>query len=291
MVKITDVAAAVIERPGEFLLAQRPHGKPYPGYWEFPGGKIEPGEDARAALVRELQEELGIQVTEAWPWVTRMYTYTHATVRLHFFRVLRWDGEPQPLEDQAIRWQRIEAPDVAPMLPANAPVLAALALPPVMVVSNVEGLGMDEWVRRLGEHAGARSPGTTYSPLVGLDVRCGGDGVLPLDPAYEHAAFPLEGSVVVDGEHLEVGRLLDLGDGRDEVAVSGDGARLMVLGGEPLGEPLVLWWNFVCRTGEEVVRARADWEAGSDRFGEVVGYPGSRIPAPPLADARLMPRS
>ena len=149
--KITEVAAAVIQRGEEFLLAQRPEGKPYPGYWEFPGGKIEPGEDARAALVRELQEELGIQVTEAWPWVTRMYTYTHATVRLHFFRVLRWDGEPQPLEDQAIRWQRIEAPDVAPMLPANAPVLAALALPPVMVVSNVEGLGMDEWVRRLGE--------------------------------------------------------------------------------------------------------------------------------------------
>ena len=73
--------------------------------------------------------------------------------------------------------------------------------------------------------------------------------------------------------------------------MSGEGSRLMVLGGEPLGEPLLLWWNFVCRTGEEVVQARADWEAGSDRFGEVVGYPGSRIPAPPLADARLMPRS
>jgi redox-sensitive bicupin YhaK (pirin superfamily) len=143
----------------------------------------------------------------------------------------------------------------------------------------------------LGEHAGVRSPGTTYSPLVGLDVRCDGDGVLPLDRAFQHAAFPLEGTVVADGEELEVGRLLDLGAGRDEVAVSGEGSRLMVLGGEPLGEPLLLWWNFVCRTGEEVVQARADWEAGSDRFGEVVGYPGSRIPAPPLADARLMPRS
>jgi 8-oxo-dGTP diphosphatase len=149
--KVTEVAAAVIQRGEEFLLAQRPAGKPYPGYWEFPGGKIEPGEDARAALVRELREELGIEVAEAWPWVTRMYTYTHATVRLHFFRVPRWDGEPQPLEDQAIRWQRIEAPDVSPMLPANAPVLAALALPPVMVVSNVAALGMDEWVRRLDE--------------------------------------------------------------------------------------------------------------------------------------------
>jgi 8-oxo-dGTP diphosphatase len=115
--KITEVAAAVIERPGEFLLAQRPEGKPYPGYWEFPGGKIERGEDARAALVRELREELGIEVREATPWITRVYAYTHATVRLHFFKVTRWEGEPQPLEDQAIRWQRVEAPDVSPMLP------------------------------------------------------------------------------------------------------------------------------------------------------------------------------
>jgi len=66
--KITEVAAAVIERPdGTFLLACRPEGKPYPGYWEFPGGKIEPGEDPRTALGRELEEELGIRVREATP--------------------------------------------------------------------------------------------------------------------------------------------------------------------------------------------------------------------------------
>jgi len=147
--KITEVAAAVIERPGEFLLAQRPAGKPYPGYWEFPGGKIEPGEDAAAALGRELREELGIVVREAAPWITRVYAYTHATVRLHFFRVGRWQGEPQPLEDQAIAWQRIGAPDVSPMLPANAPVLAALALPAVMVISSAEALGIDAWIERL----------------------------------------------------------------------------------------------------------------------------------------------
>jgi 8-oxo-dGTP diphosphatase len=149
MSKLTEVAAAVIERPGEFLLAQRPEGKPYPGYWEFPGGKIEPGEDARAALVRELREELGIEVRDATPWVTRVYTYTHATVRLHFFRVTGWDGDPRPLEDQDIRWQRIAAPDVSPMLPANAPVLAALALPEVMVVSNASALGLDAWIHKL----------------------------------------------------------------------------------------------------------------------------------------------
>ncbi len=150
----TDVAAAVIERPdGEFLLAQRPEGKPYAGYWEFPGGKIEPGEAPRAALARELAEELGIAVREATPWITRVYAYTHATVRLHFFRVTAWDGEPRPLEDQAIAWQRVEAPEVSPMLPANAPVLAALALPAVMVVSRAAESGMEAWVLALAARA------------------------------------------------------------------------------------------------------------------------------------------
>jgi 8-oxo-dGTP diphosphatase len=153
-IELTEVAAAVIERPdGTFLLAQRPQGKLYPGYWEFPGGKIEPDEDARAALVRELREELGIETREATPWITRVYTYTHATVRLHFFRVCAWDGEPQPLEDQAIAWQRVESPDVSPMLPANAPVLAALALPAIMVVSDARELGIDDWIQALAGRA------------------------------------------------------------------------------------------------------------------------------------------
>lgn len=154
MTKITEVAAAVIERAdGEFLLACRPEGKPYPGYWEFPGGKIEPGESPRHALDRELEEELGIRVREATPWIMRHHVYTHATVRLHFFRVTAWDGEPKPLEDQGIAWQRSGATNVAPMLPANAPVLAALALPPVMVVSDAEAIGIDPWVSRLIERA------------------------------------------------------------------------------------------------------------------------------------------
>src|SRR5450432_2433888 len=136
-----------------FLLAQRPAGKPYSGYWEFPGGKIEAGEDARGALVRELREELGIVVREATPWITRVYAYTHATVRLHFFKVTAWDGEPQRLEGQDIKWQRVAAPDVAPMLPANAPVLAALALPAVMIVSDAARMGIEAWIGKLGELA------------------------------------------------------------------------------------------------------------------------------------------
>ena len=150
MANPTEVAAAVIERDdGTFLLAQRPEGKPYPGYWEFPGGKIEAGEDPITALARELHEELGIRIREATPWVTRVYAYTHATVRLHFFRVSAWEGEPQPLEDQAIAWQRAESPDVAPMLPANAPILKALRLPAVMVLSNAAATGFEPWIQQL----------------------------------------------------------------------------------------------------------------------------------------------
>ena len=90
---VIEVAAAVILRAdgSEFLLAQRPADKLYAGYWEFPGGKVEPGETVRAALVRELREELGISLSACSPWLTRVFTYPHATVRLHFWRVTAWD--------------------------------------------------------------------------------------------------------------------------------------------------------------------------------------------------------
>jgi 8-oxo-dGTP diphosphatase len=137
-----EVAAAVIQRAdGAFLLARRPAGKVYEGYWEFPGGKVEPGEPAERALARELHEELGIDPSAAYPWITREYTYAHAAVRLNFFRVTAWRGEPYPREQQAIAWQRLDAPLVAPMLPANAPVLAALALPHEYAITDAETRG------------------------------------------------------------------------------------------------------------------------------------------------------
>jgi 8-oxo-dGTP diphosphatase len=139
-----EVAAAVIQRAdGSFLLAQRPAGKVYAGYWEFPGGKVEPGEDAAAALSRELHEELGIDVERAYPWIAREYVYPHGHVRLHFFRVLEWKGEPQSREKQALAWQGGEKPVVAPMLPANAPVLAALSLPQEYAVTDAGAYGVE----------------------------------------------------------------------------------------------------------------------------------------------------
>ena len=137
-----EVAAAVIQRPGgDFLLARRPTGKVYAGYWEFPGGKIEAGEPPETALARELREELGIEAQTAYPWLTREYVYPHAAVRLSFFRVTRWRGDPHPRERQEIAWQRLGAPLAEPMLPANAPVLAALALPHEYAVTDAARYG------------------------------------------------------------------------------------------------------------------------------------------------------
>ena len=139
-----EVVAAVIERAdGAFLLASRPAGKVYAGWWEFPGGKVEAGETLQAALRRELHEELGIEVRRAYPWLRRVHAYPHATVGLNFFRVLGWDGEPHSREGQHIRWQRLDEPLAEPMLPANAPVIAALALPHEYAITSAETLGTE----------------------------------------------------------------------------------------------------------------------------------------------------
>ncbi|HUV99343.1 MAG TPA: Nudix family hydrolase [Gallionella sp.] len=148
--KIVEVAAAVLQKPdGTFLLAQRPKDKIWAGYWEFPGGKIEPGETPYHALVRELREELGIEVQTAYPWLTRVFTYPHATVRLSFFRVTAWSGELHPHEGQQFSWQRVTDVRVSPVLPANGPVLRSLSLPTLYAISNAAELGEDEFMRRL----------------------------------------------------------------------------------------------------------------------------------------------
>lgn len=147
---ITDVAVAVITKPdGTFLMAQRPAGKPYAGYWEFPGGKVEPNETVHAALAREIKEELGLDVTQAYPWVTQVFTYPHATVKLHFYRVTAWQGEPHPHEGQLFSWERAESVSVDPVLPANGPILRGLSLPPVMGVTNFAELGEAMFFARL----------------------------------------------------------------------------------------------------------------------------------------------
>lgn len=159
---ITHAAVGVIQRDnGLVLLAERPVGKPWAGYWEFPGGKIEKNETPEQALKRELQEELGITVTSFYPWLTRSFDYAAKydatgqlealakTVKLHFFIVTEWEGEPFGLENQTISWQNPEKVAVAPMLPANAPILTALSLPFIYAITNLSELGEDLFFERL----------------------------------------------------------------------------------------------------------------------------------------------
>jgi 8-oxo-dGTP diphosphatase len=148
--KHVEVSAAVLQRPdGSFLLAQRPPDKIWAGYWEFPGGKVELGETPHHALVRELREELGIDVQTAFPWLTRVFTYPHATVRLNFFRVTAWSGELHPHEGQQFSWQHPAEVLVEPVLPANAPILRALELPTLYAISNTAELGVELFLTKL----------------------------------------------------------------------------------------------------------------------------------------------
>ena len=126
---------------GAVLLAQRPAGKAYEGYWEFPGGKFEPGETPREALDRELREELGIIVRRASPWFIQEFTYPHAHVELHFFRVHAWEGDQVGHDCQAFEWQSPGHYTVVPLLPANTRILAALALPPVYGITCAGDVG------------------------------------------------------------------------------------------------------------------------------------------------------
>ncbi|MFI1186092.1 pirin family protein [Streptomyces californicus] len=144
----------------------------------------------------------------------------------------------------------------------------------------------------LGELDGAASPGTAYTPIVGADLAlaAGAETRLPLDPDFEYAVLSMSGEAEVDGVPVLPGSMLYLGCGRTELPLRGvSDAGLMLLGGEPFEEELVMFWNFIARSGEEIVQARNDWEKGS-RFGEVHGYDGARLPAPELPTTPLRPR-
>jgi quercetin 2,3-dioxygenase len=141
----------------------------------------------------------------------------------------------------------------------------------------------------VGELAGAGSPATTFSPIVGAQLTAAGrpaSCLLPLRPDFEHVAFVAAGQASVDDVELMVGQLLYLPEGRPDATLSAPaGGTLLLLGGVPLGEPLLMWWNFVARTPAEIASATAAWRAGE--FGPVGGYQGDPLPAPPLDAARL----
>ncbi len=224
MTRVVEVAAAILLRETsdgagarrEFLLAQRPPGKVYAGYWEFPGGKVEPGETVHEALLRELDEELGIAIDCAWPWVSCAFSYPHADVRLKFFRVPSWHGQIAPIEHSGFVWVKIgDTAPVAPLLPANGPILRALELPAIYALTNAAENGVTAELARLeGALAGgvrliqlrdktlADAQRLRFAHAVIAAARRYGARVLVNDDER------LARTVGADGVHLSSGRLM-----------------------------------------------------------------------------------
>ena len=237
-----EVAAAVLIRAdGATLLAQRPVGKAYPGYWEFPGGKIEPGESVGEALRREIREELGFEIERAYPWITRVFTYPHAKVRLHFYRVYAWRGEPRALEHTAIAWERPEAITVAPLLPANGPVLRGLLLPEEYAITRAGELGVEPFLSRLEARlrGGLKLVQVREKALGREAVVAFARRVITLAHAYGakvlvNADVALAREIGADGVHLTAEQL-----------------------GRASGRPDLPWCGASCHSSEELRRAEA----------------------------------
>lgn len=244
---LTRVSAAVIVRKDgtEYLLAQRPPGKAYAGYWEFPGGKVEAGESFAEALVRELQEELGMTVTAMTPWITRHFVYPHARVEIRFFRVTAWTGELHPHEHTDTTWletrglaggQDLSQIPVSPVLPANTPILRALALPALYAVTHAGGVGVDAELARL----------QAARPML-VQVR---------EKSFDTAARRAFARQVVDLVHGYGGHVLLNGGVEEAIAAGVDGvqltsAALMACDARP-DLPLVF---ASCHTPEELLKA------------------------------------
>lgn len=180
----------------------------------------------------------------------------------------------------------------------GAPAFEQHEVLPEVALVPVEGAAGSATVV-LGSFAGVDSPATTHTPIVGAEIRvpAGSRVTLPLDPAWEHALVGVVGDVSVhagvaaEATALDDAHLLYLGIHRSSVDVSSTGgATLFLLGGEPFGDDIVMWWNFVGRTHEEIVEAREAWESRDARFGRVVDHGDERIPAPPLPAVRLTRR-
>jgi quercetin 2,3-dioxygenase len=167
-----------------------------------------------------------------------------------------------------------------------APAFAHHADLPVVDIDGVRATVL------VGSLSGATSAAVSYTPLLGAELVLapGARAVVPLDPGFEHGLLCVDGDVRLEARAVDPATLLYLGTARDELEISSvAGGRAFLLGGTPLGEQLVMWWNFVGRSHEDIAASRADWEARSHRFAPVPGY-AERLPAPPLPTTRLLPR-
>lgn len=210
-----EAAVAVLRRAdGQVLLGQRPEGKPWAGWWEFPGGKIEDGETPFHALQRELHEELGVQAEVAYPWLTRTFDYPERTVRLRFFTIPQWQGEPHGRENQQLCWQDPAALEVGPMLPANAPILDALCLPSIYAITDLAEMGRERFFAslRMALDQGLRLVQVREKQLADVELETFAAEVLALCRPYG-ARVLLNGDIdmarriAADGVHLSAARL------------------------------------------------------------------------------------
>lgn len=247
MKKQVEVSAAILLREGkngtEYLLAQRPEGKVYAGYWEFPGGKVEPGETFKEALIRELNEEMGIHITDAWPWLSCDYDYPHAQVRLKFFRTQAWDGEIAALEHSGMAWTPLHGQAaVEPILPANGPILRALSLPETYAITNAEENGVESELARVqqGLQNGIRL----------IQVR---DKALPSETRYQFAKTVVELAKAYPHAQVLINNDIALAQaiGADGVHLPSDALRALAT------RPDVNWLAASCHTAEEIDQAIA----------------------------------
>jgi 8-oxo-dGTP diphosphatase len=268
--RVTEVAVGVLVRPDQaVLLADRPAGKPYAGYWEFPGGKIEPGETVEHALARELHEELGVDIGPARPWVSFEFDYPHAYVRLHFCRVFDWRGAPHGREGQKVAFFRLHEAMPRPLLPAAVPALRWLTLPSLAAEVPV----LDAAPQRLLAQVDA----ALARGLRLLVLRAGGPGGAPAAAAFAVSAPALEARVqafsarmLVDAELARVDR------------AAGDG---VYLGSRALAQ-------MTARPAADWVGAETDTRAAVDRAahlgcdfavaGPVLPEPGTAAAEAPL---------
>ena len=231
--KIVNVAVGILMRPdGQVLLGQRPAGKPYEGWWEFPGGKFEPGEDAAQAAVRELEEELDIHVLASQPWVVREHVYEHAHVRLHFRRVTAWEGEPRGREGQQLAWRALDAIDVEPLLPASLDPIRWLSLPAVYAISDASARGIDEWLQCLERWLEGKGPesagGSCAAPSRLLLLREPDMGAASFDRLFNGVLERVHGlpvRLMVSSRHPETYAQLAAEKTRGGIHLTGDDLR------------------------------------------------------------------
>ena len=224
MNKVVQVAVAIIQQAdGQFLMASRPTGKGWAGWWEFPGGKIEASETPEQGLSRELEEELGITPTKTQAWLTRRFDYpaTHdsvaKTVKLHFYFVTEWQGTLEAKEGQQLSWQTPANITVSPVLPANAPIMHALALPTIYAITNLHEMGEQAFISALESQLkqGLKLIQIREKQLAAADLVHFAKKVITLAAKYKakvliNSDFELARQLGADGVHFTSAQLLAL---------------------------------------------------------------------------------